>query len=162
MPRNFFWPGLLFVLTFLMLIFVPRERITRLLPLGLIAGFGGGIALLSLLVRFLGYWGFNYPGVFSVSGFSLWAALAWTPVVIIFVHFLYHPDTRQGLYGYVFAFALTTAFFVQWLGSIGHLTFRGWNIWMTFLAALILYGLTAYAAFRTGMVRDRSLEWRED
>ncbi|MFZ5641067.1 MAG: hypothetical protein ACOY4Q_10315 [Bacillota bacterium] len=68
MPEKFFWPGLFFALTFLMLIFVPLVITVRLLPLGLIAGFGGGIALLSLLVTVLGYWGFNYPRRFFRLG----------------------------------------------------------------------------------------------
>lgn len=155
MPKNIFWPEMFFAFTILMFIMVPPRRIIRLLPLGLLAGFGGGVALLSFLVTILGYWGFPYPGVFSIFGFSLWAALAWIPVVVIFSEYLGHPDTRRALYGYIFAFALSTALFVQWLENIGHLILNRWSMWMTFAVALVLYSLTAYAAFRTGVVGER-------
>lgn len=155
MPKNIFWTEVFFAFTIIMFIMVSPRRIIRLLPLGLIAGFGSGIVLMYFLVPVLGYWGFPYPGVFSIFGFSLWAALAWTPIVIIFVEYLYQPDTRRALYGYIFVFALSTALFVQWINSQGQLTLHRWSMWMTLGVAAVLYSITVYAAFKTGLVRDR-------
>jgi len=157
LPKNIFWPGLFFALTLAMFIAVPRQRIEKLLPIGLVAGFGTGIVFLSLLVPVFGFWGFPYPGAFSVYGFSLWAALAWIPVIVMFVEYLSLPDTRMVLSGYIAAFALAATLFVQWLETQDYLTFNGWVNWMTFMIALGALSFTAYAAFRTGLVRDSRL-----
>lgn len=142
------WVELFFMFVFTMLIAVPRPAIIRLLPVGLIGGFGQSLILLGFMVPLLKVWKFNYANIFSVDGIPLFIAMAWAPVVVIYSYYLSLVKDRVGLYSYLAAFALATALYVHWLENAGYMRFLKWNSVFTAIMAVILFSPITYYFYR--------------
>lgn len=81
------WIVLAVVLWVVALLAVPQEDFRRLVPFGLIAGFGLALLINLFGGPILGLWGFRQLA-WPILGIPFWVLLAWVPSVILFVHFL--------------------------------------------------------------------------
>ncbi len=145
--KSLFWIEIFLFLSIMMVIFVPRPRIIRLLPYGLVAGFGLSLTLVYLLGPVAGLWRFNYPGPLSIAGIPVFASLAWTPVEIVFAHWLYRSKYQWKYYAFWAGISLFSASFTQGLVYLNYLVFSGWNFYYTLLVDLILHvAITYYLA----------------
>ncbi len=129
----------------LVLLLVPRERIRRLLPYGIIFGAGLGVVLIALLQNLLGYWEFRQIDLFTVGAIPPLIAFTWLPAEILFAHYLMElrrPEARFLLW--ISMGAAVSVF--QYLLILNRmlLFFQNWTLLDSFFLTLALHiGLAA-------------------
>ena len=155
---SLFWV-MLFVLISLIAVFtVPKPRIVITLPFALLSGFVLSFGMMYLYVNVFHWWKFNYTGTFSVAGVPLLSSLSWTPAVIIYTHFLSRLKKKWQFYGYILGASVATAFSVQILVIMNYVEFIKWNIFYTFVMALVLFsGLNYYLSHITLLKREEGV-----
>lgn len=141
--------SLLWIIYFLlaaiaMLILVPQRDIVRLLPFGLVGGFGIAAIVQMIAVWYMRLWRFNYTELASYRGIPIFIALSWMPLTIIFGRWLLAIRSGTGRFFYIAAFALATVGLEWGLLLAGYLVHRNWNIFYTAILALVLHYLLAW------------------
>ena len=128
------WIILAVVIWIVGLIAVPQENFRRLVPFGLIAGFGLALLINILGSSILGLWGFarlSWP----LLGIPFWIFLAWIPSVILFVHFL--PEDSLARLGWLLAFpAIYTAVEFLYLRAGLRVYSSHWSLPSSFILSL--------------------------
>lgn len=128
------WIVLAVVLWVVALVAVPQENFRRLVPFGLIAGFG-----LALLINLFGspifqLWSFNRLS-WPILGIPFWVLLSWVPSVILFVYFL--PDNALARLGWLLLFPVGyTAVDYAFLKANLRFYSPNWNLAYAFLLSL--------------------------
>jgi hypothetical protein len=131
------WILLAVVLWVVGLLAVPQESFRRLMPFGIIAGFGLALLVNILCSSVLGLWRFTSLS-WPILGVPFWIFLAWVPSVIIFVHFL--PGDSLARLGWLLAFpAIYTAVEFLYLRAGLRIFSSHWNLMAAFLLSLGLH-----------------------
>lgn len=124
------------ILLTLMVIFLNRKEIRALFWFGLIWG-----SLLTTIIIFMISGVFNlveyrhvYP--FSILKLPLLFDLAWTPAIIMFVHFLPAKKTGYAYYTYLLVFAFINSANDEVFHQIGLLEYIHWSPVYRFLISL--------------------------
>jgi len=128
------WVGLAVVLWVVGLLAVPEQAFRRLVPFGVIAGFGLALAVNLAGGPILGLWGFNRV-TWPLLGIPFWVLLAWVPAVILFVYYL--PADSLARAGWILLFpAVYTAVDYVFLRAGLRYFAPDWNIFYSFLLSL--------------------------
>lgn len=141
MPKSYYWlllAALAWAVTFLL---VPREKIKRLLSIG----FWGGLVLTIIIqvvsVYWLGLYKFNFMQ-FPILGFPLFLPFIWFAETIIFMNFF--PESTGKRAVYIIAFSAGVTLINWFLLSYGLQTLIRWNLFYTFLLALVTHTMIPY------------------
>jgi hypothetical protein len=120
----------------LLVIFLNRKEIKSLFWFGIIWGSALTTFIIFILDNILGLVKYQHIYPFSVSGLPLLLDLAWTPAIMMFIHFL--PDKRTGYayYAYLLIFALMNAANDEVFHQIGLLEYIHWSPISRFLISL--------------------------
>lgn len=147
--QNLVWVEFFILVSIMMLVLVPRERIVQLLPFGLVAGFVVAFIIQVLAVSILQLWSFNHLSFISFRGIPIFVVLAWIPSTIIFAHLVISSNTTIILYILPFGFALISTIVEYLFVHFGYRTYLRWNVLATFLLALAIHSaMTFYLASR--------------
>ena len=131
------WILLAVVMWVIGLVAVPQESFRRLMPFGIIAGFGLALLVNILCSSVLGLWRFTSLS-WPILGVPFWIFLAWVPSVIIFVHFL--PGDSLARLGWLLVFpAIYTAVEFLYLRAGLRIFSSHWNLVAAFLLSLGLH-----------------------
>jgi hypothetical protein len=131
------WILLAVVMWVVGLLAVPQESFRRLMPFGIIAGFGLALLVNILGSSVLGLWRFTSLS-WPILGVPFWIFLAWVPSVVIFVHFL--PGDSLARLGWLLAFpAIYTAVEFLYLRAGLRIFSSHWNLMAAFLLSLGLH-----------------------
>jgi len=131
------WILLAVVMWVIGLLAVPQESFRRLMPFGIIAGFGLALLVNILGSSVLGLWRFTSLS-WPILGVPFWIFLAWVPSVVIFVHFL--PGDSLARLGWLLAFpAIYTAVEFLYLRAGLRIFSSHWNLIAAFLLSLGLH-----------------------
>ncbi len=149
------WIILAIVVWVVGLLAVPQDEFRRLIPFGLIAGFG-----LALLINLLGgpilqLWGFSQLS-WPMLGIPFWVLLTWIPSVILFVYFL--PGNSLARLGWLLLFPVVyTAIEYYFLRAGLRYYSPTWSLPFAFLLSLgihlliLAYYLTSVGAPRAAL-----------
>lgn len=127
-----------------MLILVPQRDIVRLLPFGLVGGFGIAAIVQMIAVWYMRLWRFNHTALAAYRGIPIFLALSWLPLTIIFGSWLLAIRTGTGRFFFIAAFALATVGLEWGLLRTGYMVHRRWSIFNTAILALVLHYLLAW------------------
>lgn len=127
-----------------MLVLVPQRDIVRLLPFGLVGGFGIAAIVQMVAVWYLRLWRFNYTDIAAYRGIPIFLALSWMPLTIIFGSWLLSIRTGTSRFFYIAAFALASVGLEWVLLRTGYLVHRNWGIFGTAGLALMIHYLLAW------------------
>lgn len=144
---------IIFVVTIWVITFglVKGNRIKELASVAI----WGGVAL-TIFVQIMGIhifnlWKFRYD-YFTVLGIPLSLVVAWAAEVILFANFFPSRPIWQGIY--IFTFAFVSMILNVYFKIIGLQILIRWNIFYTFLLAIVIHGFIAYVIIPlTGRVR---------
>lgn len=96
------------------LLVVPQPDFRRLVPFGIITGFGLGFVTNIVGSSIFGLWGFS-DALWPILGIPFWSLLAWIPAVIVFVYYL--PESALPrlfwLLGFPAAFEVVNLIFLR-------------------------------------------------
>ncbi|RJQ06498.1 MAG: hypothetical protein C4551_08130 [Bacillota bacterium] len=128
------WVILAIVIWVVTLLAVPQENFRRLVPFGIIAGFGLALLINMLGSSIFGLWGFRNV-VWPILGIPFWVLLSWVPAVILFVHYL--PETSLARLGWLLLFPVVfTAIEFLFLRQGLRFFSPDWNLVYSFLLSL--------------------------
>jgi hypothetical protein len=116
------------------LLAVPQEHFRRLVPFGLIAGFGFALVINLFGAPIFRLWGFSQV-MWPILGIPFWALLAWIPSVIVFAYFL--PEASLPRLGWLLLFpAVYTVIDFLFLRAGLRFFAQSWNLAYAFLLSL--------------------------
>jgi len=120
----------------LMVVFLNRKQIRSLFWFGMIWG-----SLLTTLLIFifddvLNLVKYQHAGPFTIFGLPLLFDLAWTPAIIMFVHFLPDKEMKYAFYTYIVLFCLLNASNDEIFHQVGLLKYIHWSPIIRFLISL--------------------------
>jgi hypothetical protein len=123
-------------LLILLVIFLNRKEIKSLFWFGLIWGSVLTTVIIFILDDLCNLLKYQHVYPFTILGLPLLFDLAWTPAVMMFVHFL--PDRKTGYpyYAYLVVFALINAANDEVFHQIGLLKYVHWSPFFRFLISL--------------------------
>lgn len=140
-----FWLGISMVLK------APRKREF------LTAVFLGGPVLTAVQqivgIKIFGWWHFTFTYL-SAWGIPVGIIIAWTVAVMLFVYFLPQRIVWQALY--ICFFSLITVLVNSFFVEEKFMVFDGWNLYYTFLLALISHTLIVYVIMPMSGIRVSS------
>ncbi|HOA36184.1 MAG TPA: hypothetical protein PKV91_07830 [Bacillota bacterium] len=144
---NLAGPIALVVMTAIMFLLVPWERIQRYLPAASVFGVGLGTATYYILQNIVRAWHFQNADLFSLAGIPLFMILAWIPYTIIYFHLLAQYRTLIHVALLILFSAAVPSFFHFLLGINGMVIFNKWAWWDNFFYALAVYNTLAIFIF---------------
>jgi hypothetical protein len=128
------WVILAVVVWVVTLLAVPQESFRRLVPFGILAGFGLGLLINILAFSIFGLYGFGQV-VWPILGIPFWAVFTWIPAVILFVYYL--PENSLPRLGWLLLFpAVFTAIEYFFLQTGLRFHSPEWNLFYAFLLSL--------------------------
>lgn len=164
MPKNpiqpIQWGYIIFaVLMFLMMVvLVPRKRIKQLFWFSLLWGPTVDVVLV-LIFSAVQLYQYQYLKPFEFLGAPIWNALAWTPAIILFIHFLPERKERYVIPVYIGTFSMIGVFVGAYYSEFGlvrdihfHYLLR-FPIWYLWLSA-------AYWHYRKLQSKDDRSSWK--
>ncbi|HEX3047999.1 MAG TPA: hypothetical protein VHY08_24820 [Bacillota bacterium] len=129
----FAFPLCLLILT---IVFLNRKEIKSLFWFGLIWGTVLTTIIIFILDNILNLVKYQHVYPFTIMNLPLFFDLAWTPAIMMFVHFM--PDKKTGYpyYAYMIFFCLINAANDEVFHQIGLLKYIHWNPFFRFLISL--------------------------
>ncbi len=144
LPIKIYYPLFTFLMLFLTIIFVPKDKIKTLFWLSFIWGFLGSIFYVFIFSElfYLLKWQHAYP--FSFYGTPVWLNVAWLLSIMLYLYFL--PIQKEWYYfaSYLFGFSLASAILDKIFNQIGLLQYIHWNPFFRFIIALGWFYGAAY------------------
>lgn len=135
------------VVTLLMFILVPREKIAKLLPFGLIGGCAVALIIQLVAVPMMGLWGFRKGALLAFRGIPLGIVLAWGPATIIFGAYFEYTRSFTARLLYILAFAGIAAVINYGFLRSGYLHHYRWSTLADFLLGAAVHSvLSVYLA----------------
>jgi hypothetical protein len=116
---------------------IPQKDFRRLVPFGVVAGFGLALLVNIMGSSIFGLWGFREV-VWPILGVPFWAVLAWVPAAVAFVYFL--PDASLPRLGWLLLFpaAFTAIDFIFLRAGLFFFS-PDWNLAYSFLLSVGLH-----------------------
>ena len=147
----------LVVLTVLMFLVVPWERIRALLNFGLIFGVGLPFIVIGLMQNLFGFWTYRGVDPITVAEIPVFLAITWFPSVIIFAHLLvqYRSILLRVLLWLAVAVAVGALQFLLMLNNM--LVMQNWTLTATFFLTLFIHAGMAVALHFMGHIDLKSL-----
>lgn len=134
-PLTLYYPFLAFSLLAIALIGIPRLDIRRLFAESLILGFTLSFIFNVAMVG-LGMFYYRYAGAFSVLGSPIWLNFAWSPSIMVFLHFKPAMSRKLQFLAYLASFSLIGALLDNTLHKLGLLVYVHWSPVIMFFVAL--------------------------
>lgn len=144
---NLAGPIVLIVMTAIMFLLVPWERIQRYFPVGSVFGVVLGAATYYILQNIVQAWHFQNADLISPAGVPLFMTLAWVPYTIIYFHLLAQYRTLAHVSLLILLNAAVPAFFHFLLEINGMFLFNKWAWWDNFFYAAAVYNTLAIFLF---------------
>jgi len=119
------------------LLAVPQEDFRRLVPFGVLAGFGLGLLVNILGSSIFGLWGFA-QAAWPILGVPFWALFAWIPTVILFVYYLPGRSLARLAWLLLFPAVFTAVDFLYLQAGLRFFS-PDWNLAYAFLLSLGLH-----------------------
>ena len=142
-------PGDWYYLLLAMLLFagvvllIPRRYIRTYFPAAILLGSGTSFffnMVFGQLLKSLSYVG---HGAFHVFGGPFWILFAWTPAIMLFLHFLPRRESTLLRWAYIAAWSVFSMSLDILLHQLGLLQYIHWGPWQRFLVAMVWFGMTA-------------------
>lgn len=146
MLNSLVWFYLFLGLTIILFLLVPKDEIIKLLPFGLITGFGLAFILQYFAVNIFRWWKFNYAFL-EILHTPLGVSFSWIPAVMIFAYFWPLADSKVGHLIYVIIFSLGTTIVEYSFVLLGYREYINWNLYLTFFLAFGVHLLLAFYLF---------------
>ncbi|NMB00243.1 MAG: hypothetical protein GX971_01780 [Firmicutes bacterium] len=147
------YPVLVLVVTVFLLITVPRDRFRILLPYGVVLG--GLVDFVDDLIvgKLFRAFTFANMGLFDASGHLLLAPIAWTLLVVFYLHFW--PDENKQLgYFYALGWTLLATGFSQVVRNVSLFDYSPWFYPVPmFVTFLIRFIFITWIAGRFALIR---------
>lgn len=135
-PLTLYYFAFPLTLLILLVFFLNRKEIKSLFWFGLIWGSVLTTVIILILGNVFHLVEYQHVYPFAILKLPLLFDLAWTPAVMMFVHFLPNPKTGYAYYIYIVVFALITAANDEVFHQIGLLTYIHWSPFVRFLISL--------------------------
>jgi hypothetical protein len=119
-----------------MVVFLNRKEIQSLFWFGLIWGSGFTTLIIFLVDNVLNLVKYQHAYPFTIAKLPLFFDLAWTPAVIIYLHFLPRKKLGYAYHSYIITFCLFNAANDEVFHQIGLLKYVHWNPFYRFLISL--------------------------
>lgn len=123
-------------LLILMVVFLNRKEIKSLFWFGLIWGTGLTTIIVFIIEDLLNLIKYQHGYLFIILSLPLFFDLAWTPAIMMFLHFLPNPKIKYAYYTYIILFALLNAVNDEFFHQIGLLEYNHWSPFFRFLISL--------------------------
>lgn len=137
----------LIVMTAIMFLLVPWERIKRLLPVGSLFGLLLGSATYYILQNIVQAWRFQHADLLSPAGIPLFMTLAWIPYSIIYFHLLAQYRTLTHVVLLIIISAAVPSFFHFLLERNGMFLFQKWSWLDNFFYAAAVFNTLGLSLF---------------
>lgn len=144
---NLAGPIALIVMTVILFLLVPWQRIRRLLPVGSLFGLLLGPATYYILQNIVQAWRFQQADLLSPAGVPLFMTLAWIPYSIIYFHLLAQYRTLMHVILLILISAAVPAFFHFLLERNGMVLFQKWNWLDNFFYAAAVFNTLGLSLF---------------
>ena len=144
---NLAGPIALVMMTAIMFLLVPWERIQRYFLVATAFGVALGAATYYILQNLVQAWRFQNADLISLAGVPLFMTLAWVPYTIIYFHLLAQYRTFIHVALLILISAAVPTFFHFLLAINGMLIFNRWAWWDNFLYAAAVYNTLALFLF---------------
>lgn len=145
LPIEIYYPAFTFLMLFLTIIFVPKNKFKSLFWLSLIWGFLFSIFFVFVFGGLLNLLQWRHAEPFSFYGAPVWLNVAWLLAIMIYLYFL--PTQKEWYYfaSYLLGFAFASAILDKIFNQIGLLDYIHWNPFYRFLVALFwFYGAACH------------------
>lgn len=139
--------------TIMMYLTVPREKIKKLLPLGLIGGAGVAFVLVFFMQNLYGFWIFMRVDLVYLGGIPLFLSLVWIPLIIIFSYLMLKSSHILSQAVIIVLFPLGATLFHYYIITMGALLYRNWTLPLTFLVSLAIHGGISIYLYLTGQMK---------
>ncbi len=139
--RNLVGPIIFLIGATLVFYIIPKEKIKKLLPFGLIAGLGIALLLLYLMQEVWGRWLFYRVDLLYFYEIPFFLSLAWLPMVMLFAYFL--KTSSHNLFSFIVILAFPLgATLVHW-GLLHNrmLVYHRWDLLGTFGVSLLIHSV---------------------
>lgn len=147
------YPILIFILATFVLITVPRDKLRILMPYGVVLG--GLVDFVDDLIfgDLLKITFFDNMGIFEASGHLILAPIAWTLLIIFYLH--YWPDNNRYLgYFYALAWVLLSTGFSQIVYAAQLFNYLDWFYPIPmFISFAIRFAIITWIALRFKVIR---------
>lgn len=120
----------------LMVAFLDRKEIKSLFWFGLIWGSVLTTIIIFIIADIFNLVKYQHVKPFTILGLPLLFDLAWTPAVLLFLHFLPKKKPRYAYYSYIIVFCLINAANDEVFHQIGLLEYIHWSPLYRFLISL--------------------------
>lgn len=138
-PLTLYYFAFPFILLILLVVFLNRKEIKSLFWFGIIWGSVATTIIAFILKNVLKVMKYQHADPFTVFGLPLLFDLAWTPAVMIFIHFLPDKKPKYAHYTFIIVFALITAANDEVFHQIGLLKYIHWSPIFRLLISLPYY-----------------------
>lgn len=141
------------LLTVVMLLVVPREKIRHLAGFGAIFGLVFPFFVIGVMQNLLGFWDYRGVDPVTVAGIPVFLAISWFPGVVIFAHLLMELrfTALRVLLFLVIGSAVAGLHYLLLLNNM--VVFNNWNLTGSFLLTVGIHVLLAGALHAMGFVR---------
>jgi hypothetical protein len=156
--NNLAGPIALIVMTVIMFLLVPWERIQRFFPVGFVFGVVLGAATYYILQNIVQAWHFQHADLISLAGVPVFMTLAWVPYSIIYFHLLAQYRTLMHVSLLILLSAAVPAFFHFLLEINGMVVFQNWAWWDNFLYAAAVFNTLALTVFYSRLMATTTAE----
>lgn len=123
-------------LLILMVIFLNRKEIKSLFWFGLIWGTGVTTLIIFIISNIFNLVKYQHVYPFTIFNLPLFFDLAWTPAILIFLHFLPQKKLGYAYHSYIIVFCLLNAVNDEVFHQIGLLKYIHWNPFYRLLISL--------------------------
>lgn len=143
MTADLAWLVLFIVAWAVVLLVVPRDRVSGLLLPSFLGGTVLALIVNLIAVPILGLWRFPAT-VAAILGVPIFMLLAYMAEMLLFLHYWDHlpgGSAEKGLYMVVFSMLTTVLGYIALV--MGYLTFVNWNLAYFFLVSFVVHALVA-------------------
>jgi len=153
LDESLIWFILFLFLAIVSILVIPRKELSKLLPIGIFAGFLLAMLLLVFLVPLLGLWQFK-TAVYPALGFPIFSAALWIPAVMIFSYYTPLFDKRNMLIYWILIFTTLTTIVIGLITNAGFISFINWDLMATFLLSFAIHSILALFILKYNIVQE--------
>ena len=133
---TFYYFAFPIILLTLMIIFLDRKAIQSLFWFGMVWGAGGSFVFVVIFSNIFTLFKYKHIEPFTFFGLPVLLGLAWTPAILLFLHFLPNRKTGYPYYAYITAFSLLSAVNDELFYKLGLLEYIHWHAFFRFIISL--------------------------
>ncbi|MCL6591329.1 MAG: hypothetical protein K6U80_15410, partial [Firmicutes bacterium] len=143
LPKYLYYPAFASLMLFLVLAFIPRQKIKRYFWFSLLWGAGMDIFLIFTICGILKLYRYEHLKPFGFYCVPIWIPLAWSASVMLFLHFLPKTKLKYPFYILLAGFSLISVFIGEVFAQLGLLREIHWHELLRFPVTFAwFYGAT--------------------